>query len=254
MMARVMMLLSLTSFTKAFKIIPRSLSSKTSLSKISLASSDIQSEITPAFHGLLAGFTRLPNITSFSEIYYTDNLNLAACKEEFSKEDILWRTFMQDMKPDDSPAAVTESISRAAKEFINSNILCDRGEIIENLKTIEKGDMVIVTGGPSTGKSLVVKHLFANDSKYLYLDGRKTGPNILRAIVNNLSKRDNICFMSINSIKSVAPKLYSSFESIIGNNFVGHLKIPELFAVIIGAVAKSPEKTLYSLESILELM
>lgn len=181
MMARVMMLLSLTSLTKAFNMIPQSLSSKTSLSKTSLSSSDIQSEIAPAFYGLLAGFTRQPNITSFSEICYTDKLNLAACKEEFSKEDILWRTFMQDMKPEDSPAAITESISRAAKEFINSDFLCDRGEIIEYLKTIEKGDMVIVTGGPSTGKSLVLKHLFANDSKYLYLDGRKT-PNILKAL------------------------------------------------------------------------
>ena len=70
---------------------------------------------------------------------------------------------MQDMKPDESPDQVIESISKAAKVFINSDKVYDRGEIIEELKDIEKGDMVIMTGGPSTGKSLVLKRLLAND-------------------------------------------------------------------------------------------
>ena len=65
--------------------------------------------------------------------------------------------------------------------FINSDKVYDRGEVIEELKGIEKSDMVIMTGGPSTGKSLVLKRLLANDSKYLYLDSRKTGPNTMKA-------------------------------------------------------------------------
>jgi hypothetical protein len=94
---------------------------------------------------------------------------------------------MQDMKPGESPAQIIESISKAANEFINSDKVYDRGEIIENLKLIEKGDMVILTGGPSIDKSLVVQHLFDNDSKYLCLDGRKTDSNIVKAAANNLT-------------------------------------------------------------------
>ena len=212
----VVIILSLTSLTLTYnRIPPRFLLSLVSLklkSKTSLSSAN-QSETTPAFHGLLTGFKRQPNISAFNETYYTDHLNFANCKEELKKgNNILWRSFMQDMKPGESPAQIIESISKAAKEFINSDKVYDRGEIIENPKLIEKGNMVILTGGPSTGKSLVVKRLFDNDSKYLYLDGRKTGPNIVKAVANNLIKRDKICSLTVESMTKMAPLLMTVFN------------------------------------------
>ena len=243
----------LTSLAKTYNIIsPRSL-----LLTATSSSSAIQSEITPSFHGLLSGFKRQPNIAAFAEMYYTDNLNFAECKEKFLQEDnILWKNFMRDIEPDENPATVTESISKAAKEFINSDKVYDRGEVIENLKLIEKGDMVILTGGPSIGKSLVVKRLFDYDSsKYLYLDGRKTGPNIVKAVANNLTKRNKIRSLTVKSINKVAPLLISLLGRIIGNESIEQSKIiPDILIKIIEVVTKSPEKALDSLEAVLELM
>ena len=118
----------------------------------------ISSETTPAFHGLLTGFNRhiIPgdNITSFHEMYYTDKLNFIECKEKFYKDyDILWRTFMQDIRPGENPDQVIKCISKAAKKFVKSNDIYDRGEIIQELKSVEIGDLVILSGGPSIAKS-----------------------------------------------------------------------------------------------------
>jgi hypothetical protein len=159
------------------------------------------------------------------------------------------------MKPDESPDQVIESISKAAEEFINSDEVYDRGEIIKQLKNIKKGGMVIMTGGPSTGKSLVLKRLLANDSKYLYVDGRKTGPNVMKALVNNLRKRDKLRSLTVESMSNMAPLLISSLGSIIGNDSIQQLKIiPDILIKIIEVVTKSPDKILDSLEAILELM
>ena len=114
---------------------------------------------------------------------------------------------------------------------------------------------MILTGGPSSGKSLVLKRLLGNDSKYLYLDGRKTGPNIIKAIVNNLTKRDKLHSLTVESMNKMAPSLISSLGRIIGNDSIQQSKIiPDMLIKIIEVVTKSPEKTLDSLEAILELM
>ena len=84
-------------------------SSSLSLSSTSSSSPSIQWEGTRDFHGLLTGFNRQSNITAFPEMYYTDKLNFTACKEEFYKEnDILWRSFMEDIKPGESHDQVFE--------------------------------------------------------------------------------------------------------------------------------------------------
>ena len=139
------------------------------------------------------------------------------------------------MKPGGSPDQVIESISKAAKVFINSDEVYYREEI-----------MVIITGGPLTSKSQVLKCLLGNDSKYLYVDGRKTGPNIMKTLVNNLTKRDNICSLTGKSMTKMAPLLVSSLGSIIGKDSIQQLKIE--------VVTESPDKTLDSLAAILELM
>ena len=104
----------------------------------------------------------------------------------------LTRAFIKISSPGENPGQVIESISKTAKEFVNSNDVYDRGEIIEDLESAEKGDLVILTGGPSIGKSLVLNHLFGNRQNYFYLDGRKTGPNIIKAIVDNIEERENM--------------------------------------------------------------
>ena len=181
-----------------------SLSLSLSSTSTSSSSPSIQWEGTRDFHGLLTGFNRQSNITAFPQMYYTDKLNFTACKEEFYKEnDILWRSYMQDIRRDECCDQEIESISKATKEFVNSKEVYDRGEVIENLKLIEKGDIVILTGGPSTGKSLVVNHLFGKQSNYLYLDGRLTGPNIIDAVIDNLMERDKLRFLTVKSFKNV---------------------------------------------------
>ena len=60
------------------------------------------------------------------------------------------------------------------KKFVKSNDIYDRGEIIQELKSVEIGDLVILSRGPSIGKSLVLNHLFEKLQNYLYLDGRET--------------------------------------------------------------------------------
>jgi hypothetical protein len=196
-----------------------------SSSSSSPPSSAKQLETIPVFHGLLTGFTRQSNITVFDEKFYTAELDVVACKKLYGEDGIMWKSFMQDMKPGENPDQLIESISKAAEEFINSDEVYDRGEIIEELKDFKKGGMVIMTGGPSTGKSLVLKRLLANDSKYLYLDGRMTGPNIMKALVNNLRKRDKLRSLTVESMQNMAPLLILSLGSIIGNESMKQLKI-----------------------------
>jgi hypothetical protein len=41
-------------------------------------------------------------------------LDVVACKKLYEEDGIMWKSFMQDMKPDESPDQVIESISKAA--------------------------------------------------------------------------------------------------------------------------------------------
>jgi hypothetical protein len=61
--------------------------------------------MTRDFHGLLTGFKKQNDITSFPEMYYTNNLDFKRCKEEFYKnDDVLWKSFMDDIQPEENPA------------------------------------------------------------------------------------------------------------------------------------------------------
>lgn len=222
---------------------------------ISMMMMAIRSETTPACHGLLTGFNKhIPgdNITSFHEMYYTDKLNFIECKEKFYKDyDILWKMFMQDIITGENPDHVIECISKAAKKFVKSNDIYDRGEIIQELKSVEIGDLVVLSGGPSIGKSLVLNHLFGKRQNYLYLDGRETGPDIISAIVKNLMKRDKLRLLTVESI---APLLISPLSALIGNDYDKSFLLSEILNKIVKVVSKSPQKNVASLEFILELM
>ena len=50
-------------------------------------------------------------------MYYTEELDVGACKELYEEDGIMWKSFMQDMKPDESPDQVIESISKAANLY-----------------------------------------------------------------------------------------------------------------------------------------
>ena len=161
---------------------------------------------------------------------------------------------MEDIKPGESHDQVIESISKAAKVYVNSNEVYDRDEISENLKLIKKGDLVILTGGPSTGKSLLVNHLFGNQSNYMYLDGRLTGPNIIDAVIDNLIERDRLRSLTVQSLKNTAPLFISLLNGFFGNENSDKLKLPDILIKILEVVTKSPEKAPKSLSFILQLM
>ena len=57
-------------------------------------------------------------------MFYTAELDVVACKELYKENGIMWKSFMQDMKPDESPDKVIKSISKAAEEFVNSDKVC----------------------------------------------------------------------------------------------------------------------------------
>ena len=146
------------------------------------------------------------------------------------------------------------NISKAAKQFVKSNDIYDRGEIIQELKSVEIGDLVILSGGPSIGKSLVLNHLFGKRQNYLYLDGRETGPDIISAIVKNLMMRDKLRLLTVESILSIAPSLISPLSALIGNDNNDKFLLSEILIKIVKVVTKSPHKNVASLAFILELM
>ena len=161
---------------------------------------------------------------------------------------------MQDIKPGENHDQVIEAISNAAEEFVNSIEVYDRDEISKNLKLVKKGDIVISTGGPSTGKSLVLNHLFGNKSNYMYLDGRLTGPNIIDAVIDNLMERDKLRFLTVKSFKNTAPLFISLLNDFFGNENSDKLKLPDILIKVLEVVTKYPEKAPKSLSFILQLM
>jgi hypothetical protein len=112
---------------------------------------------------------------------------------------------------------------------------------------------VILSGGPSIGKSLVLNHLFGKRKNYLYLDGRETGPDIISAIVKNLMKRDKLRLLTVKSILAIAPLLISPLSALIGNEYNDKSLLSEILNKIVKVVDKSPHKNVASLEFILEL-
>ena len=90
-----------------------------------------RSKTTRAFRGLLRGFKRQSDITAFSEMFYTKVLDVDACKKLY-KENGMWKSFMQDMKPDESPDQVIESISKAAEEFLIRIRYTVEGKLLRN--------------------------------------------------------------------------------------------------------------------------
>jgi hypothetical protein len=116
--------------------------------------------------GLLSGFDKKQNVKDFNQKFYSDKVEAKIVRERLSDSNILWSAFMEDIDSSESVTDVLKNISHNAMMYTrpeNKNI-CDRFVIIEYLKRIEVGDFVILTGGPSTGKSLVVNQLFANRS------------------------------------------------------------------------------------------
>ena len=235
MLVACMACLSLT-LTRAFNKI----STRTTIATTMMMT--IKSE-TSSFHGLLTGFNMQSNITSFSEMYYTDKLDFNVCKEMFYKDyDILWKTFVHEIRPGENPDEVLKTLSEAARKFVNSNDVYDRGEIIEELKSAEKGDLVILTGGPSIGKSLVLNHLFGNRQNYLYLDGRQTGSNIIKAIVDNIEERENWSRVNKNVMKEILPGVVSALTKMSGNEYIENLQLPEILNKIVQVATNSPDE------------
>jgi hypothetical protein len=111
---------------------------------------------------------------------------------------------------------------------------------MESLSNIDQGDLVFLTGGPSTGKSLIVKRLFSNRPDCLYLNGRKTGSNIMNAIIGNIKKRDSL------SKKTIALTDIGKHKRII--------KVFELLTMMYNAYLKEPEKSPELLENVLEIL
>ena len=112
-----------------------------------------------------------------------------------------------------------------------------------------------MTGGPSTGKSLVLKRLLANDSKYLYLDGRMTGPNIISAIVDNINERENQSSLNNEVIKNIImPLMIFSLTTFFGNDFSEKLKLSDILIKIVEVVTKNPMMAPKSLKLLLKLV
>jgi hypothetical protein len=172
----------------------------------------------------------------------------------YKEDGIMWKSFMKDMQPDENPDQLIESISKAAEEFINSDEIYDRREIIDELKDIEKGDMVIMMGGPSTCKSLVLKDLFANNPKYLYLDGRLTDPNIISAIVDSIIERDNQNSLEDVVVDDIMPSMIFALMKLMGNKLSKKLSLLNILIKIAEVVTKNPMMAPKSLQLILKLI
>ena len=113
---------------------------------------------------------------------------------------------------------------------------------------------MILTGGPSTGKTLVVKNIFGKQSNYLYLDGRLTGPNIIDAVIDNLMERDKLRFLTVKSFKNTAPLFITLLNDFFGDKNSDKLKLPDILIKVLEVVTKNPKKAPNSLRFILQLI
>ena len=215
--------------------------------------------MTRDFNGLLTGLKKPMNdITSFNEMYYTKNLDFKQCREEFYKEDdILWRRFMDDIKPDENPAEVLSNIYNKSRNFVSSNEIHGRGKEMKTIKQISQGDIMVLTGGVSLGKSFIARRFFDNQSNCLYLDGSQTGPDIVQAMIIGLLERglpsftEGECRKIARMFNSIIPALSIPLDLTEKRN---KDFLPQIFLKIAKSIDINPERSLACLQIILEIM
>eukprot|EP01038_Epipyxis_sp_PR26KG_P013360 gene13360-17919_t len=60
---------------------------------------------------------------------------------------------------------------------------------------------------PSTGKSLLLRDLFGSHPQYLYLDGRKSGSNLMNAIIESIKMNSRLKDVKMSAWSAIAPTL-----------------------------------------------
>jgi predicted ATP-dependent serine protease len=170
--------------------------------------------------GLLNGFDKKQKIGDFRHKFYSDKIDAKRVSERLSESNVLWSAFMEDITASESVSDILKNIANNANTHASpkNKQICDRSEIIESLQNILVGELVILTGGPSTGKSLVVNHLFANRSDCLYLNGRRTGSN-MKAIISNIKKRDILSKKTLAATNAIIRKVIPNFGKLFRDQF-----------------------------------
>eukprot|EP01038_Epipyxis_sp_PR26KG_P006413 gene6413-8829_t len=213
----------------------------------------------PQFGGLISSYESHENVSDFRARFYTENLNFSICREHYSADSTMWNSFLEDVRPDEDAESLLGNISIEAQQFVNSNEVYDRNEIINSLKLINKGDMIILTGGPSTGKSLLLRTLFGSHPQYLFLNGRKSGSNLINAVIESIKINNRLKDVKMNAWSAIAPTVIKSISELLLLNTIPvpsllNDKLPDVLVKIYEAASKNPDSGSKSLTIIFQLI
>jgi hypothetical protein len=126
---------------------------------------------------------------------YTSNMNLDdTVKNMFDSNDYIWESVKNDLKTGESEATYLNEIEAAMLSFVKSRRMWGGEELAARLDKMRDlpGQLVILTGGPSTGKSLLitdyVKKLEDRDESGLIVDGRAYRGPLEVEVLGSVSK------------------------------------------------------------------
>ena len=134
--------------------------------------------IKTRFRGLLSGITK-----NEGYLYYSDNLNMKSAGDAAADSKYIWKAVEKGRLPEESAEDIyryLNHISRNAKAFIYSNKIWGREATIRSLNHwgSTDGNFVLLSGGPSVGKSLLLRNLsnfYIPDQRvFININGRKT--------------------------------------------------------------------------------
>eukprot|EP01038_Epipyxis_sp_PR26KG_P009503 gene9503-12802_t len=172
----------------------------------------------PQFGGLITSYESYENVSDFHVRFYTQNLNFSTCREYYSADSIMWNAFLENVRPDEDAKSILENISRRL--------------------------------GPSTGKSLLLRTLFGNHPQYLYLDGRKSGSNIINAIIESIKINNRLKDVTMNAWSAIAPRAIQDIRELLLNKTpIPNLlmeKLPNVLVKVYEAVSKNSDSGMMS--------
>ena len=198
--------------------------------------------------GLLTGITNINNDT-----LYTTTLNLKHTMKAYTNQSYIYQQLLSDLSPHESVDEYLTNIITNATNYRFLNKLCGHKDFLNHLSNIveTKGNFVLLTGGPSLGKTLMLTKLARKSDHIIYLDGRKSSGTMTAGICNALLDKNNFkdqievtCPTTTTKLQSVTKNItdFFSFKSI--NRLKQALNIPDLsaidlFTTILGSLPKT---------------
>lgn len=185
---------------------------------------------TTEHHSLMSSLssTAAGIVTDKTSHFFNSNMNLKKTVDTLLSDDFVWNAVLNDLSSEEQSDEYLEIISKECSDFRRKNKMwgCDHLADAVRMTMATKGQLIFLTGGPGTGKSLFLREfsrLLEFDKSHritIIIEGRMNSKPIHYQILSSLSLIPTIRTMNkfwsrMKSLFNVATKSSPNNDSFV---------------------------------------